>query len=102
MHHVRTFSGGAAIHDPRRKTYAVFHCDVCGEDEEVDITGRQDTFQFNTPRLCPHCKSMGKDDEVVSIKKEIEELTRTKNNIDIQLEQLTTKLEELTTTEKGI
>jgi hypothetical protein len=96
MHFIRTFKGGGADYDFRQKTWAVFHCDVCGEDEEVDITGRQGTFLFNVPRRCPHCKSIGKDDYIISLKKEIETLTSTKNNIKITIEQLTNKLAALT------
>lgn len=94
-HHVRTYSGGAALHDVRRKTYAVFHCDVCGEDEDVDITGRQDNFQFHIPRRCPHCKNLGKEDHVLSLKKEIEQLSISRTNIDVAIERLTRQLEQL-------
>lgn len=94
-YHTRTYKGGGADHDPRQKTWAEFHCDVCGENEDVDITGRQNSFRFNQVRLCPHCKSHGKEDRAKSIRKEIEELTATRNNIDVSIDELTAELEQL-------
>jgi len=98
MVYTRTYKGGGADHDPRQKTWAEFHCDVCGENEDVDITGRAHTFQFNIPRMCPHCHSLGKDDRLTSLKKEIESLTATRENIDVMIEQLTSQIEALSET----
>lgn len=95
MYHVRTYKGGAASYDPRQITWAVFQCDACGKKEEVNITGREHTFQFHVPRRCPHCKSFGKDDRIISVRKEIENLTATRNNIDVTIEKLTAELESL-------
>lgn len=95
MYHVRTYKGGAASYDPRQITWAVFHCDVCGEKEEMNITGRESTFQFHVARRCPHCKSIGKDDRIILVRKEIEKLTETRNTIDVTIEKLTAELESL-------
>ena len=92
---VRQYKSGGADHDPRQKYWAVFHCDVCGDDEDVDITGRQHTFQFNASRLCPKCLCHGKNDRLIAIKKEIEELTSTKDNIEVTIEKLIAELEQL-------
>jgi len=96
---VREYLGGAADHDVRQKRYAEFHCDACGANEDVDITGRRQTFRFNAPRRCPKCKSFGKDDRVNAIRKEIEMLTKNKSNIDVTIQKLTQQLSELTSEE---
>lgn len=98
MYHVKTFKGGGANHDPRQKTWAEFKCDVCGHEEHVDITGRTGTFQFNVSRLCPKCNCHGKNDRLIAIKKEIEELTSTKDNIEVTINELTEELEKLSET----
>lgn len=99
MYHIRTYKGGAPDHDPRQITWAVFHCDVCGEDTEINISGRQHTFQFHVARKCPHCDSFGKEDKIISLKKEIEELTQNRASIDVEIERLENQLESLTSTE---
>jgi len=96
---VREYLGGAADHDVRQKRYAEFHCEVCGANEDVDITGRRQTFQFNAPRKCPKCKSLGKNDRVNSIKKQIEMLTEDKSNIEVTIQRLTQELSELSSSE---
>jgi hypothetical protein len=102
MYHTRTFKGGAADHDPRQLTWAVFHCDVCGEDNEINITGRQGTFQFHVARKCPHCNSFGKEDKIISLKKEIEKLTENKTSIGVEIERLEKELKSLTSTEVNL
>jgi hypothetical protein len=99
MYLTRTYTGGAADHDPRQITWAVFHCDVCNKNEEVNVTRILDTFQFNAPRKCPHCKCLGKNDRAITLKREIETLTASRANIDIMIEQLTEQLNSLTSTE---
>lgn len=101
MHFVRTYKGGGANYDPRQKHYAVYHCEVCGSDEDVDITGRAHQVQFDKPRRCPKCKMIDKNDRIFSVRKEIERLTATQDDISVQIEQLTTELSELTTSEEG-
>jgi hypothetical protein len=98
MYHIRTYKGGGADHDPRQKIWAEFKCGICGHVEDVDITGRQHTFQFNVSRLCPKCKCHDKNDRLIAIKKEIEELTSTKDNIEVTIEELTKELEKLSET----
>jgi hypothetical protein len=44
---VRTYKGGGADHDPRQKTWAEFHCDVCGENEDVDIQYTEDVSSLS-------------------------------------------------------
>lgn len=94
MYFVRKYKAGPD-YDPRQKHWAVFHCDVCGEDEDVDITGRTGTFRFNASRLCPFCKCHGKEDKIIALRKEIEELSATKDNIAVTIEKLTVELEQL-------
>jgi hypothetical protein len=94
MYYVRQYKAGMS-YDPRSKVWAVFHCDICGQDHEVDISRVTDTFQPEATRLCPVCKCHGKNDYVIALKKEIEVLSTTRNSIDVQIEQLTGKLEEL-------
>jgi phage FluMu protein Com len=95
MYHIKTYKGGAGDHDPRQLTWAVFHCDACGHNEDINITGRVQTFQFHVPQKCPKCKSFGKMDRIVGIRKEIEQLTSTQNNILVTIEQLTKELQVL-------
>lgn len=102
MYHTRTYKSGGADYDPRQLTWAVFHCDACGKDEEVNITSRIGTFQFNVSRKCPHCKSFGKDDRIIALRKEIDTLTSSKANIDVMIEQLTEQLSSLTSSEVDV
>jgi hypothetical protein len=95
MYHVRTYKSGAGDRDPRQLTWAVFHCEACGHREDINITGRVTTFQFHVAQKCPHCKSFGKSDRIMGIKKQIEQLTTTQNNITVTIEQLTQELQVL-------
>lgn len=101
-YHVRTYKGGGADYDPRQQTYAEFHCDACGKNEDVVITGREHNFRFNDTRLCPHCNSHGKNDRCITIKKQIEELTSSKDNIEITIEELTRELDTLKETSEEV
>lgn len=89
--------------DPRNLRYAVFLCDVCGEKEEVQIRlGVQP--DLTKARLCPICHSYGKDYRAREIKMKIEELTKTRSSVEVQIDQLERELFELqqtTVNEKG-
>jgi len=95
MYHLRTYKGGAGDHDPRQLTWAVFKCDACGHKEDINITGRVTTFQFHVPQKCPQCKSFGRDDYIIGVRKKIELLTTTRDTISIEIENLFKELDVL-------
>lgn len=92
MKFVRTYIGGAPEYDPRHKKWAVYHCDVCGEDTDIDVTRVMNTFDFNRSRKCPECSHTDIENKKESIKKQIEKLTEEKCNIEIRIEQLIQEL----------
>lgn len=99
MYFDRTFTSGA-LHDPRSKTWAEFKCPVCGEDTQIDITGRQATFDFTRERICPHCHQKSPEDALINLKTEIDKLTQEQSRIAVQIEELTRQYEELSSIEK--
>jgi len=97
MYFKKKYTGGGGDHDPRQKTYARFVCDVCGTEEEVNITGRVLTFQFHVPIKCPTCHSFGKRDRILCIEKEIEKLILSKKEIDLKIDLFTKEMVEIET-----
>lgn len=97
-YYVRTYYGGGASYDPRRKTYAEFHCDSCSEDTSFECRFGVD-MHLDQDRPCSFCGSIGKDNkynkliakkerlenEMAKIKDEIENIINELN----QVEQLT-------------
>jgi hypothetical protein len=74
-------------YDPRQKTFAVFSCNICGNEEDFDITGNR-TFDFLRERLCPKCKCFGGSDYISNLNARIKVLTESKKKIDIEIELL--------------
>ena len=93
MHFIRTFHSGGPT-DVRSKDWAEFKCSVpgCGELVQIDITGREHSFDFDRERICPHCHKTHPEDALESIKAEIDRLTTSRSRIDIQIEELTHKM----------
>jgi DNA replicative helicase MCM subunit Mcm2 (Cdc46/Mcm family) len=94
MKFVRTYKACGSDHDPRQKKYAEFVCSSCGHIETFDVTANN-TFDFVRERKCPKCKSFGDNDRIDNLKAEINRLTVTKNNIDVQIEKFEREIEEL-------
>jgi len=93
MYFVRTYKSGGADHDPRQKTWAEFHCSICGNDHNIDVTSTYKTFDFQRERVCPHCKQLNSEDRKKNIQAEIDKLTEDKRKIDIKIKQLIKELE---------
>ena len=97
MYFVRLFGSGlnSKTSDPREKVWAEFHCSLCGEDTEIDVTGRRDTFQFDRERRCPKCGQIDAEDKALNLKAQIDKLVSDKSRIEIQIEKLINELEKI-------
>ena len=94
MKYNRTYKSGGSDNDPRQKTWAEFICSECGEKHDIDIT-RNASFDFAKERKCPACGCVSHADRIFNLKAEINRLTVTKNNIDVQIEKFEREIEEL-------
>ena len=97
MYFVKLWGGavGANVTDPRLKTFAEFHCSLCGEDTDIDVTRVKDTFQFNRERKCPCCGQICSGDKEKNTKATIEKLTAEKSRIEVQIQKLIEELDEV-------
>lgn len=97
MYFVRLFGSGlnSKTSDPREKVWAEFHCSLCGEDTEIDVTGRRDTFQFDRERRCPKCGQIDAEDKSLNLKAQLDKLTSDKNRIQIEIDKIERELNEM-------
>jgi len=95
MYYVRKYKSGAGDHDPRQIYWAVFHCDVCGEDSDINVTSTIQTFDFGRVRKCPSCKSVGKGDYLRNLKVKKEELFDKRITLQIEIDRVCAEIEEL-------
>lgn len=93
MYFVRTYKSGAPDYDPRQKEWAEFHCDVCGEDSDLEVTNRTSQFDFKRERMCPHCKQTNPEDRIKNIEAQINKLTKERKRIEVEIESLIKSLE---------
>ena len=104
MHFVQCFGSGynptVSTTDPRNKIWAEYHCSICGEDSEIDITRNKDTFDFARERKCKQCGMINSDDREINLKTQLDRLTMDKSRIDVQIEMIERELNELQT--KGV
>ena len=94
MYYVKTFSGGGAHYDPRRRTYAEYQCDVCNHIECFDITTNS-TFNYTKSRSCPKCGSHGKEDYKKNIQSQIEKIITDIEQAQRKKEELEKELQNL-------
>jgi superfamily II helicase len=99
MRFIRTFFGGGAEYDPRRKKWAEFKCECCGKEQHIDVTANN-TFDYGKERICPDCGQKGINDYESNLKAEIEKLTADMNRLEIQRKLAVEKLEKLKTANK--
>lgn len=85
-------TGFSNLTDPRQKKYAIYKCDVCQHEESYDVTNNP-TFDYNSVKRCPNCKSLSNEEYVDSLRKKIDNLINEKNRISIQIEKLISELE---------
>ncbi len=76
--------------DIRGWRYAIYKCDVCGEESEFKIVPN---FQFRD-RPCKHCGLMGKDDHINTLKREREEILSKIAELNSRLLTIETELSE--------
>jgi len=81
--------------EPRNKIWAEFHCNICGEDSEIDVTRSMNTFDFKRERSCPHCGMVDSSDRESNLKAMLDKLTASKNKIEIEIEQIERELNEV-------
>jgi len=102
MYYVRRYTAGGMDYDPRQKHWAVYHCDNCGEDVDIDITRHFETYDLSTPKKCPHCKCLDPEDHEKNLKSKIKDLTLKKNRIQIEIDQIIRELDELASKQKSV
>jgi len=100
MYFVRTYKSGGEDWDPRQKIWAEFHCALCDEDSDIDVTRVMDTFQFDRERKCPHCGCLDADDREKNLKAQLEKLTHDKSKIEVEIEKIERELNDCTTNQK--
>lgn len=96
MYFVRKYKSGGGDYDPRQKRWAVFHCALCGHDEDINITRTESTFQYDRERRCPACGQLNAGDREKNLKAQLEKLTHEKSKIEIEIEKLVRELNEIT------
>ncbi|MFW6272694.1 MAG: hypothetical protein ACOC2U_02805 [bacterium] len=94
MYFVRTYNAGGAEHDPRRKLWAEFHCSLCEENTDFDITTTKHTFQFDRERKCPHCGQINSEDKFKNLQAQLDKLTEQKSKIEIEIDRIERELNE--------
>ena len=68
MHFIKLFGSGvdAKDRDVRNKIWAEYHCSLCGEDSDIDVTRVMETFDFTRERKCPYCKLVSAEDKAIN------------------------------------
>jgi hypothetical protein len=104
MYFTRLFGAGLDKNrrDPRDKIWAEFHCALCGENSEIDVTGNRNTFQFHVERRCPKCGQLNANDKALNLKAQLEKLTSDKSRIEIEIDQIERELNELNGNTSGM
>lgn len=77
--------------DVRGWKYAVYKCEVCGEESEFTLVPN---FQFRE-RPCKHCGALGKEDKIHSLKKEREGILKQVTDLNTKLLDVETQISEL-------
>jgi len=95
MYFVRMYKNGCGNYDPRQRTWAVYHCSVCGEDTDIDVTRVMSTFQFDRDRKCPYCGCVSPDDKEKNLKAQLNKLTTQKSRIQIEIDKIERELNEI-------
>lgn len=94
MYFVRTYTSGAGDYDPRQKRWAEYHCSLCGEDSDVDITRNHRTFDFGRDRKCPHCGLINAADREANLKAQLDKLTAERSKIEVEIDRIERELAE--------
>jgi len=92
-------TGNSNSYDPRDNKWAVYKCDNCNHEEYINVTYNF-TFDYDSPRMCPQCKTISQQDYIEALKTKINKLTEEKSKINIQIETLISELEQKTKTFK--
>lgn len=97
MYFVRTYKNGCGDYDPRQIIWAEFHCSVCGEDTDINVTRTMTTFQFDRDRVCPHCHCLDPSDKAKNLQSQLDKLTTDKSRIEVEIEKIERELNEIET-----
>lgn len=81
------------------KKWHCSNCDWTDLDSVGYIKPKGIEHMIGDEKMCPKCKSMGKDDYITKIRLKIDTLTEQRSNIDIEIEKLTSELVEAETKE---
>ena len=104
MRFSRLFGSGlnSKSSDPREKVWAEFHCSLCDENTEIDVTGRRDTFQFDVERRCPKCGQINAGDKALNLQSQLDKLVSDKSRIQIAIDKIEREINELKGASNGI
>lgn len=97
MYFVRKFGSGLnkRSSDARDKIWAEFHCSLCGEDTDIDVTRVMETFDFGVERRCSHCGMINSADREANLRAQRDKLTADKSRIEVEIERVERELNEL-------
>jgi len=80
--------------DVRTPAWYIYKCDVCEEETEFRYVSGFDTTRI---RKCPHCKSFGTQDKLISLKTQITTLTQQKTELEMEIDRLCKEVEQVQT-----
>lgn len=89
-HFVKIVKAGAAAHDPRSWTYAIYKCDVCGRESEFTVKGDFQTRERN----CKHCGCMDAGDHIKTLQVERENILKQIADLNVKLMMIESELME--------
>lgn len=92
-YYVKTVDTSSNPRDVRGWKYAIYKCEVCGEDSEFTIVPN---FQFRE-RPCKHCGSMGMDDHLRTLENERLKLIDERNSLNSKIISIENKIAEIKT-----
>jgi len=96
MYYKREFQSGPS-YDPRQKTFGVFGCDACGNEEFVEMK-QLGLFDRTQARPCPKCKSFGKSDLINNLHTKKSLLEKEELRIKREIEKVLAELDQLVST----
>lgn len=91
MYYKRRYKNGMADWDVRQKEFAVFYCDACKKEIDIDITYNS-KFDFSQQRKCPRCNSYGKEDKINKLKVKLKLRKDEMKNIKSEIEEIIKEL----------
>jgi len=93
MKYIREFDSGSGGTDPRNKCYAVYECGACGHEADILVSDRASFIRRD--RRCPACGAMDAQDLRKSLELERASLEEQHRLIQVEIDRVITKMDEL-------